>query len=162
MTENSKLSVEVQIACDDPGIPEQDDIRTWVRLAVSGSRRVANRDAELAVRVVESEEIRALNHLYRHQDKATNVLSFPAGDVDGLPADEPLMLGDVVVCASIVSAEAAAQGKILADHWAHMLVHGTLHLLGFDHETDAEAAEMEAMEITLLAVKGITDPYVAT
>ena len=162
MTENSKLSVEVQIACDDPGIPEQDDIRTWVRLAVSGSRRVANRDAELAVRVVESEEIRALNHLYRHQDKATNVLSFPAGDVDGLPADEPLMLGDVVVCASIVSAEAAAQGKILANHWAHMLVHGTLHLLGFDHETDAEAAEMEAMEITLLAVKGITDPYVAT
>ena len=162
MTENSKLSVEVQIACDDPGIPEQDDIRTWVRLAVSGSRRVANRDAELAVRVVESEEIRALNHLYRHQDKATNVLSFPAVDVDGLPAHEPLMLGDVVVCASIVSAEAAAQGKILADHWAHMLVHGTLHLLGFDHESDAEAAEMEAMEITLLAVKGITDPYVAT
>jgi probable rRNA maturation factor len=162
VTENSKLSVDVQIACDDPGIPEQDDIRTWVRLAVSGSRRVANRDAELAVRVVESEEIRALNHLYRHQDKATNVLSFPAGDVDGLPADEPLMLGDVVVCASIVSAEAAAQGKILADHWAHMLVHGTLHLLGFDHESDAEAAEMEAMEITLLAVKGITDPYVAT
>jgi probable rRNA maturation factor len=153
------LSVEIQIACDDPDIPKQDDIRSWAQLAVSGSPSIANRDAELAVRVVDSEEIRTLNHEYRQQDKSTNVLSFPAGEMDGLPAHEPLVLGDIVVCASIIRSEAAAQGKSLADHWAHMLVHGTLHLMGFDHETDAEAAQMEAMEITLLAVKGITDPY---
>ena len=159
---NSRLSVEVQIACDEIGIPEQDDIQAWVQLALSGNEIVANRDAELAVRIVDAKEIRSLNHLYRQQDKATNVLSFPAGSVDGLPENEPLMLGDIVVCASVVSAEAAAQGKSLADHWGHMLVHGALHLLGFDHETDTEAAQMEAMEITLLAVKGITDPYKAT
>ena len=159
MTTNSNLSVEIQIACDDPDIPKQDDIRSWAQLAVSSSPSIANRDAELAVRVVDSEEIRTLNHEYRQQDKSTNVLSFPAGEMDGLPAHEPLVLGDIVVCASIIRSEAAAQGKSLADHWAHMLVHGTLHLMGFDHETDAEAAQMEAMEITLLAVKGITDPY---
>ena len=159
---NSRLSVEVQIACDEIGIPEQDDIQAWVQLALSGNEIVANRDAELAVRIVDAKEIRSLNHLYRQQDKATNVLSFPAGSVDGLPENEPLMLVDIVVCASVVSAEAAAQGKSLADHWGHMLVHGALHLLGFDHETDTEAAQMEAMEITLLAVKGITDPYKAT
>lgn len=162
MIANFKLSVDVQIACDDPGIPQQDDIRAWVQLAVSGSQTMANRDAEITVRVVDAEEIRSLNHKYRQQDKATNVLSFPAGEFEGLPAHEPLMLGDIVACASIVSAEAAEQGKSLADHWGHMLVHGTLHLLGFDHETDVEAAEMEAKEITLLAANGITDPYKAT
>ena len=88
------------------------------------------------MRIVDAAEIHALNSDYRGKDKPTNVLSFPAGDVAGLPADMPVPLGDVVICASVVREEAAAQGKALDDHWAHMLVHGTLHLLGYDHETD--------------------------
>jgi len=86
-------------------------------------------------------------------------LSFPAGDIDGLPADVSRLLGDVVVCAPVVAAEAGEQGKTLPDHWAHMLVHGTLHLLGFDHENDVEAVEMEALEAQILASNGVTDPY---
>jgi len=154
--------VDVQIASDDIGIPSEDDIRTWVQLAAAIRHASSHRDIEVAVRVVDAEEIRTLNHLYRQQDKATNVLSFPVGEVAGLPEDELLMLGDIVICASVISAEAAEQGKLLADHWSHLLVHGTLHLLGFDHDTDATAAEMEALEARLLAEKGITDPYRAT
>lgn len=154
--------MDLQIACDDPGIPGDDEIRTWVALAAAGGGEKSQRDVEVAVRVVNSEEMRNLNRTYRQQDKATNVLSFPAGEIEGQPGQLPLLLGDVVVCASIVCAEAAEQGKSLADHWGHMLVHGTLHLLGFDHNTDAEAAEMEALEARLLAQKGITDPYEAT
>ena len=83
-------------------------------------------------------------------------------EISGLPEQTSLLLGDVVVCASVVSAEAAEQGKAPADHWAHMLVHGTLHLLGFEHNTNTEAVEMEALEARLLSAKGITDPYRAT
>ena len=114
---------------------------------------------EVAVRVVDADEIRTLNRLYRDKDKSTNVLSFPAGDIDGLPAEVSRLLGDVVVCASVVAAEASEQGKALPDHWAHLLVHGTLHLLGFDHENGPEAAEMEALETQILASRSVTDPY---
>ena len=152
----------MQVACDDAGIPNEDIIQSWVGHAVSGSDTLPPGDVEIAVRIVDADEIRTLNHLYRQKDKATNLLSFPAGEVEGLPAQKTLMLGDLVVCASVVAGEAAAQGKRLADHWGHMLVHGSLHLLGFDHETDAEAAEMEALEVSLLSVKGVADPYEAT
>jgi probable rRNA maturation factor len=155
-------SIDVQVACDDAGIPTDEIIQSWVGHAVSGSGNLPPGDVEVAVRVVDAEEIRTLNHLYRQKDKATNVLSFPAGEVEGLPRQETLTLGDLVVCASVVADEAAAQGKRLADHWGHMLVHGSLHLLGFGHETDAEAAEMEALEVSLLAVKGVADPYETT
>jgi len=90
------------------------------------------------------------------------VLSFPVGAVTGLPADEPEPLGDIVVCAGVVRAEAAAQGKEAADHWAHMLVHGALHLLGYDHDTDAGAAAMESLETQVLSAHGVADPYGAT
>ena len=86
-------------------------------------------------------------------------MSFPAGEIDGLPPEAPTMLGDVVVCAEVVGREAAEQGKAHADHWAHMIVHGTLHLLGFDHESDNDAQEMEALEVDILASKNVTDPY---
>jgi probable rRNA maturation factor len=159
---NFTSSVDVQIACDDAGIPEATVIENWVRLALSSSDTLTQRNTEVAVRVVGAGEIQTLNSLYREQDKPTNVLSFPAGEVAGLPLDEPLMLGDIIICATIVSNEATAQGKLLADHWGHMLLHGTLHLMGFDHENDADAAEMEALEVSLLAVKGVADPYRAT
>ena len=153
------VAVDVQVACDDPDIPEVADIHGWIATAIKHSGRSPDDNVEVAVRVVDADEIRTLNRLYRDQDKATNVLSFPAGDIDGLPADVSRLLGDVVVCASVVAAEASEQGKTLPDHWAHMLVHGTLHLLGFDHENDVEAAKMEALETKILASKSVTDPY---
>lgn len=153
------LTVDVQVACSDTGIPHDDDITAWVELAVAASGRLPGQDAELVVRVVDTDEIRVLNESYRRQDQPTNVLSFPAGAVPGLPDDAVRMLGDVVVCASVVRAEAEEQGKALADHWGHMLVHGTLHLLGYDHEADSDAAEMERLEAQILARRGLADPY---
>ena len=103
--------------------------------------------------------MQTLNRNYRDQDKPTNVLSFPAGDVQGLPADTDTSLGDIVVCAAVVAREAREQGKTLDDHWGHMLVHGVLHLLGHNHMTDSEADEMEWFEREILAGLGIANPY---
>ncbi len=153
------LTVDVQIACDDGGIPTREDIQEWLEAAILQSGQSAAGDSEVAVRIVDADEIRTLNHLYREQDKATNVLSFPTGDIDGLPKSTVRSLGDIVICASVVAAEANEQGKQLADHWGHMLVHGALHLLGFDHETDTKAADMEAIESGILASRNVTDPY---
>ena len=114
------------------------------------------------MRIVGAEEMRVLNRDYRNKDKPTNVLSFPAGPVAGLPAAEPVPVGDIVVCADVVTAEAGEQSRPAQDHWAHMLVHGTLHLLGFDHIENDEAAAMEALETRTLAARGIPDPYGAT
>jgi len=151
--------VDVQFACDDADVPEESDIHSWIATAIEQSGRSPGENVEVAVRVVDADEIRTLNRLYRDQDKATNVLSFPAADIDGLPADASRLLGDVVVCAPVVTDEASEQGKTLQNHWAHMLVHGTLHLLGFDHENDVEATAMESLETRILASKSVTDPY---
>ncbi len=155
---SSAPTVDVQIACDDE-VPAEPEIRKWVSAALKQSGRAVNRPCEIAVRIVDAEEIQTLNELYRKKGGATNVLSFPGGEITGLPDDATLMLGDIVVCASVVASEAAEQDKALVDHWAHMLVHGTLHLLGFDHNIDAEAVEMEALETLILATGGVTDPY---
>ena len=154
-----KVRVDVFRACEDDTIPAEDIVRSWVVLAanaVGGSS-----DVDVSVRVVNAEESRALNQEYRGKDKPTNVLSFPAGRIEGLPNDVPVQLGDIVVCASVVSDEADEQDKAVADHWAHMIVHGTLHLMGYDHQTDAEAAEMEALETRILMKSGLKDPYLA-
>ena len=149
--------VDVQVACDDPDIPESAEITRWVTAAVAaaGSNDAA---VEVSVRIVDRGESQALNATFRQQDKPTNVLSFPA-DTRGTPDGEPRLLGDVVVSAPVVGAEAREQGKPAASHWAHMLVHGTLHLLGFDHEQQSEARRMEALEVRILAAQGIADPY---
>ena len=107
-------------------------------------------------RIVDEAEGRALNERWRGRDHATNVLSFPAELPPGVALP---LLGDLVVCAPVVAREAAEQGKAEADHWAHLVIHGTLHLLGFDHETEAEATVMEDLERALLAGLGIGDPY---
>ena len=153
------VTADVQVACDDPDIPATTDIQNWIAAAIEQSGRKPAGDVEVAVRIVDADEIQTLNRLYREKDSPTNVLSFPAGNIDGLPPEEGLLLGDVVVCASIVAAEASEQGKALCDHWAHMMVHGTLHLLGFDHENEAEAVEMEGLETQILASQSVTDPY---
>ena len=149
--------VEVQRANPDIIAPDDDFIRAWVTRALEAA--AATPGVEVSVRIVAEDEMRALNRDYRDKDKPANVLSFPAGQVTGLPEAEPMPIGDIVVCADVVSNEAAEQGKAPPDHWAHMLVHGTLHLLGFDHEADAEAAAMETLESRILAEQGVADPY---
>jgi probable rRNA maturation factor len=151
------MSVDVQIATDAAGIPSRTVIRNWVQRAVDVAD--SGRDVDVSVRIVDEEEMRALNRNYRDQDKSTNVLAFPAGDAGFVPPGERPLLGDIVVCADIVVREADEQGKPLDHHWGHMLVHGTLHLLGHDHISDREAEAMEALERRVLASLGIADPY---
>lgn len=155
-----RVLVDVFQACDDNTIPAADVVKNWIVLAANAAGHSS--DIEVSVRIVDADESRALNHEYRGKDNPTNVLSFPAGRIEGLPNDVPVQLGDIVVCASVVGEEAIEQGKAIADHWAHMLVHGTLHLMGYDHETDAEAAEMEALETQILMKSGLKDPYLAS
>jgi probable rRNA maturation factor len=151
------MSVDVQVASDAAGIPDAEDIREWVEhtIRVTGPRR----DCDVSIRIVDAGEMQVLNRDYRDQDKPTNVLAFPAGDAGFAPPGERPLLGDIVVCAGIVAQEAGEQGKALGDHWGHMLVHGTLHLLGHDHQTDHEAEAMESLERDILASLGIADPY---
>lgn len=136
------------------GLPAATSFRRWVEAALAGAKRRAA--ASLSIRLVDAAEGRELNRRYRRKDYATNVLSFPAA----LPRGVKLpLLGDLVICAPVVAREAAEQGKALRDHYAHMTIHGVLHLLGYDHETAAEAEKMEALERRILAGLGIADPY---
>jgi probable rRNA maturation factor len=149
--------VDIQVAVDDEFVPGSDDIVFWVSRAMRAAGR--REDADVSVRVVSVTEMQQLNSEFREQDKPTNVLSFPAGDIEGLPPDADVPLGDIVVCAEIVRSEAKEQGKSAEAHWAHMVVHGTLHLLGFDHENDSDAVTMEGLEIQILTDNGIANPY---
>jgi probable rRNA maturation factor len=153
------VAADVQVACDAAGVPSARRIKEWVAAAIEGAGVDTRAGIEVGIRVVSADEMQALNRQYRGKDKTTNVLSFEAGDVAGLPDGVPRILGDVVICAAVVADEAREQGKRPEDHWAHMLVHGTLHLLGYDHLTDAEAMEMEALESRILAAGNVTDPY---
>ena len=146
------LAVDVTLADRRPWAPSAARLATWARAAAG----TAGRGGEVSVRVVGSRESRRLNRDWRGKDKPTNVLSFPA-EVQADVAPRPL--GDLVICAPVVAREAREQRKTLAAHWAHMVVHGTLHLLGHDHEQDAEAEKMEALERRLLARLGFDDPY---
>ena len=133
--------------------PSDGEFRRWCELAL----RQRNADSELTIRLVDEAEGRELNRTWRQKDYATNVLSFPADVPDEL-LDIPL-LGDLVICVPVVAREAAEQGKPLMAHWAHLVIHGCLHLLGYDHTEDAEAEEMEDLERQLLAELGHPDPY---
>jgi len=133
--------------------PSDEDFRQWCELAL----RQRTADSELTIRLVDEAEGRELNRTWRQKDYATNVLSFPADVPDEL-LDIPL-LGDLVICVPVVAREAAEQGKPLMAHWAHLVIHGCLHLLGHDHTEDAEAEEMEDLERQLLAELGHPDPY---
>ncbi len=146
------IAVDVQYAIDAAGLPAEGDFSRWVETVLK-ERKV---DGEVCIRIVDAEESQSLNAEYRGKDKPTNVLSFPFEVPPGIPVT---LLGDLVICAEFVAAEAEEQEKALFDHWAHMVVHGTLHLLGFDHINDDDAEEMEALERTLLARLNIADPY---
>ena len=136
------------------GLPSPASFRRWVEAALRGAKR--RKPAALAIRLVDIDEGRALNHDYRGKDYATNVLSFPAELPPGVALP---LIGDLAICAAVVLREAAEQGKRPHDHWAHLTIHGVLHLLGYDHLEDAEAEAMEALETRILAGLGIADPY---
>ncbi|MEX0429864.1 rRNA maturation RNase YbeY [Spiribacter insolitus] len=143
--------LDLQCASTAP-VPDADDFHHWVAAALAGRRD----DWELAIRLVDEDESRLLNRDYRGHDRPTNVLSFPAE----LPADVALpLLGDLVICAPVVIREAAGQGKTERAHWAHLTIHGVLHLLGFDHMTSVEAECMEGEERAIMARLGWPDPY---
>ncbi len=151
-----RLDVSVGYALPRAGVPAAVSFRKWVAAALAGRIR----EADLAIRLVDAKEGRALNRHYRGRDYATNVLSFPADLPEGLPEGVRLpLLGDLVLCAPVVAREARDQGKPLAAHYAHQTVHGTLHLLGWDHGNDVEAEAMEQLEREILAGLGIDDPY---
>lgn len=159
------LSLSLQIARFDAAATHRaalprHHVARWLRHALGSDVQTA----EITVRVVDTEEGRQLNRDYRHKDYATNVLTFAYAegeDLPGLPAaaaDVPLA-GDLVLCVPVVVREAAAQGKTLEAHFAHLVVHGMLHLQGYDHENETEAAEMEALETAILRELGYADPY---
>ena len=144
--------VDVMVNSTSTQLPEQTDLEQWVAAAVAQHRD----EAEVSVLIVDTEEGAELNEQWRGKQEPTNVLSFPSD----LPAKLNLpLLGDLIICAPVVEREAQEQSKALQAHWAHMMIHGTLHLLGYDHIIEAEAEEMEALETKILAELGYPDPY---
>lgn len=145
-TASKRLNLSVQYACNRDGLPLRADFVRWARAALDGG-------GEVTIRLVEPDEGQALNAEYRGKDYATNVLSFPY-------ATEPVVQGDLVICAPVVTSEAAEQGKTLEAHYAHLTVHGLLHLQGYDHEAgEDDALQMEDKERAILASLGFDDPY---
>ncbi|MGI9277602.1 MAG: rRNA maturation RNase YbeY [Endozoicomonas sp.] len=152
---SANVHVDLQVASDSQQLPSQSDLEHWALAAVNGCRD-SREEAEISLRIVDIEEGAELNEHWRQKTGPTNVLSFPSD----LPAELQLpLLGDLVVCAPVVEREAEEQKKALQAHWAHMIVHGTLHLLGYDHIEESEAEEMEALESIIIRQLGFPDPY---
>jgi len=148
------LELDVQIAVEDDqdALPSFDNMECWARSALDSGHP----DAQLTIRLVTIAEMTGLNETYRHHSGPTNVLSFPFAKPE---LTDPPLLGDIVICPQRVVDEACAQDKPVRDHWAHLVVHGVLHLLGYDHEREDDAAQMESREVEILAGLGIRDPY---
>jgi len=146
------IELELQIASEAQTLPHPSQFKEWI------SKTLANRydNIELTIRIVDEEEMIELNSTFRDKNKVTNVLSFPA---DLNPAFGMYSIGDVVICAPVVEKEAAKSDKELLAHWAHMVIHGTLHLLGYDHIETDEAEEMESLETDILTGLGYKAPY---
>jgi len=155
------VSADLQIACDTADVPAKNEIEGCLSAVLSEDRSAPAGALEISIRVVDEAESQALNLQYRGMDRPTNVLSFPLDlpDVGVWPEGTPVPLGDLVICAPVVAREAGEQGKDLAAHWTHMLVHGMLHLLGYDHETEIQAETMESLEIRILQTQDVKNPY---
>ena len=150
------LELDYQVASSQAGLPSAAQIESWLTTTLHS--HLAH--AELSVRIVDAAESQTLNAQFRGKDKPTNVLSFPFEMPSGIPADDfQHLLGDLAICAPVVREEAKAQQKPEINHWAHMIVHGTLHLLGYDHIEEDEAEHMEQLERNILAELDIPDPY---
>ena len=150
-------AIEVQDVVNDPDVPTAGDLALWVESACREAQGAPG-SAELTIRIVGEQESRELNRRFRSLDHATNVLSFPFEDPPGI---ESRIMGDLVICAPLVAREAAEQHKDLKAHWAHMVVHGVLHLLGYVHEDDGDAELMESLEDKILRMLGFDGPYLA-
>ncbi|MCX8649028.1 rRNA maturation RNase YbeY [Gilliamella sp. B2776] len=149
----SSIILDMQIATDEnQNLPTEEQIMQWLNVILPQFMD----NAEITIRIVDEQESQQLNHTYRHKDKPTNVLSFPFESP--IEIDVPL-LGDLIICKQVVEAEAKEQHKSLTSHWAHMIVHGCLHLLGYDHILDEEAEEMENIEIDIMQQLGFNNPY---
>jgi probable rRNA maturation factor len=147
--------IDLQVACATDDLPSQAQLQLWVETALLTASKTTQ-TFELTIRLVESQESQQLNNQFRGQDKPTNVLSFPFEVPEGIILN---LLGDLVICVDVMKEEAVLQNKDLFDHWAHLVIHGCLHLLGFDHISEDEAVEMEAIEISALAKINIKNPY---
>lgn len=153
-TTKNKFLIELQNASSSTTVPKRTQLRTWIAAVLEGRRN----ETELVIRIVDESESAELNESYRHKIGPTNVLSFPLV-IDVEFPQQVSLLGDIVICAPVVEREALEQGKAVLSHWAHMVVHGTLHLLGYDHEQDQEAKKMESLEIEILNRLGFANPY---
>jgi probable rRNA maturation factor len=156
------LDVTVQFATSRRQVPSARSLASWANTAYRQGRtrtKLRARFLDLTIRVVGAPESRRLNRDWRGKDKPTNVLSFPAQDESFQGMEAPVPLGDLAICAPVVAREAREQGKLVRAHWAHMVVHGVLHLVGYDHENDADADRMEGEEIHILARLGFDNPY---
>ena len=150
-----KMIIDLQIACEqESGLPTAEQIEQWATAAIQPQ----SNEVEMTVRIVDEAESHALNLNYRGKDRPTNVLSFPFECPDEV---ELPLLGDLVICRQVVEREAQEQEKPLMAHWAHMVVHGSLHLLGYDHIEDNEAEEMESLETQIMTELGFADPYLS-
>ena len=150
-----EIVVDIQNTIASTRLPEEALVQQWITAALVAAN-YSGPSAEMSVRIVDEEESQQLNSEFRGKDKPTNVLSFPFEAPPGIEID---LLGDLVICEPIVEAEAALQGKSAEIHWAHLIIHGTLHLLGFDHIASADAEVMESLEIRILSQFGIANPY---
>ncbi|MFO6296303.1 rRNA maturation RNase YbeY [Rahnella selenatireducens] len=147
--------LDLQIACEEnAGLPSENDFQTWLEAVLPQFQE----ESEVTIRLVDSPESHELNMTYRGMDKPTNVLSFP---FEAPPGMEMPLLGDLIICRQVVEKEAKEQEKELWAHWAHMVIHGSLHLLGYDHIVDEEAEEMEAIETEIMLALGYPDPYIS-
>lgn len=154
MSQNVILDLQIGCACSN-GLPKQAAIQQWLNATILSFQPVS----EVTVRLVDEAESHTLNYTYRSKDSPTNVLSFPfevPAEIDDLP-----LLGDIIICRQVVEKEAAEQNKNQEAHWAHMVVHGSLHLLGYDHIEDDDALEMELLETEIMLSLGFPDPYFA-
>ena len=145
--------IEIQTIFKSNGQPDQEQIQRWVDAALED----VNQETEIVVRIVDEQESAELNEQYRHKPGPTNILSFPVEVPEGIELN---LLGDLVVCAPVLEKEAFEQHKALTDHWAHIIVHGVLHLLGYDHIDETQAELMENKEITILNILNIKNPYI--
>ncbi|MCK5819021.1 MAG: rRNA maturation RNase YbeY [Psychromonas sp.] len=151
------LYVDLQIATtNDANIPDIDKMNTWVKRSLDAAPHFCKDEAELTIRIVDENESNALNLKFRQTDKPTNVLSFPFKNPPGFSLP---LLGDLVICQNIIEAQAIEQHKTVQAHWAHMVIHGTLHLLGYDHIKSNDALEMEALETSILVKLNLPHPY---
>ncbi|MGX9740647.1 rRNA maturation RNase YbeY [Pseudocitrobacter corydidari] len=151
----SQVILDLQLACEDnTGLPDESQFQTWLDAVIPQFQE----ESEVTIRLVDTAESHELNLTYRGMDKPTNVLSFP---FEAPPGMEMPLLGDLIICRQVVELEAKEQNVSLDSHWAHMVVHGSLHLLGYDHIEDEEAEEMEGIETEIMLALGYEDPYIA-